>query len=479
MAVLRLQRREAPKLPIEIFGEHWSPWIKDNAEAAACPVDYVAAPLLATSSALIGHARWPRARMWSEPPHLWNASVGDSGDGKSPGADVLYRDVVPEIERKMTVDFPAQLQEKLADIETAKAMHEKWKAEVKEAVNNGTTPPSPPQPVPEDAVKPRLVLSDVTIEKVALVLARAAPKGIVMHRDELAGWLLGMNAYNDNARPFWIESYGGRRYSVDRVKHPDPIVIPRLAVSWHGGIQPERLAQVMREADDGLLARFTWFWPEPVPFQIVNKSPMVDWAVTRFDRLRTLNLVASDNGPQPVKVPLTEGAVERLERFGKLLQEKKEGAAGLMQSAIGKGRGLTLRVSHVLEHLYWCAKDGCPGSPEEISEGTLLAAAKFVAEYAMPMAERTYGDAACTTLDRNTATLARWIAKKRPLPTAIHVRDMQRKERLPGLTTAEAIHAACKALIEAGWLGEPAPGAFQQKPRAVYPVSPRLKEYLP
>jgi hypothetical protein len=38
-------------------------------------------------------------------------------------------------------------------------------------------------------------------------------------------------------------------------------------VSWHGGIQPERLAEVMREADDGLLARFTWFWPEPIPYK--------------------------------------------------------------------------------------------------------------------------------------------------------------------------------------------------------------------
>jgi len=74
---------------------------------------------------------------------------------------------------------------------------------------------------------------------------------------------------------------------------------------------------------------------------------------------------------------------------------------------------------------------GRGGTPKE---GTLLAAAKFVAEYAMPMAERTYGDAACTELDRSTATLARWIAKQRPLPEAIHVREMQREVRLPALS---------------------------------------------
>jgi hypothetical protein len=438
MAILRLQRREAPKLPIEIFGEGWSRWIEGSAEASACPIDYVAAPLLAAASAVIGHARWPRAgETWAEPPHLWCASVGDSGDGNSPGADVIYRHVMPEVERRMTIDFPDQLREAQAAIEIAKAKHDNWKSELREAIKAGKAPPQPPPPVPEEPIAPRLVLSDATIERVAVLLARAAPKGVMMTRDELAGWLIGMTAYNDRARAFWIEAYGGRPYRVDRVKHPDPIMVPRLAVSWHGGIQPERLAKVMREANDGLLARFTWFWPEPIPFRIVDKPPAADWPVASFDRLRLLDPTASVNGPQPLMVPLTPGAVGRLERFGKLLQEKKEESAGLMRSAIGKARGLTLRLSHVLEHLYWCAKDGYSAPPDVIKEDTLLAAAQFVSEYAMPMAERTYGDAACTDLDRNTATLARWIKKERP--NAVHVREMQRNVRLPGLTTADTI----------------------------------------
>ena len=441
-------------------------------------MDYVAAPLLAAASAVIGHARWPRAReAWAEPPHLWCASVDDSGDGKSPGADVIYRHVMPEIERKMAIDFPDQLREAQAAIEIAKAKHENWKSEVRSAIKASKTPPQPPPPVREEPIAPRLVLSDITIERVAVLLARAAPKGVMMTRDELAGWLIGMTAYNDGARAFWIEAYGGRPYRVDRVKHPDPIVVPRLAVSWHGGIQPERLAEVMREADDGLLARFTWFWPEPVPFRIADKPPTVEWAITCFDRLRMLDLAVTDDGPRPLMVPLTDAAVERLERFGKLLQEKKETAAGLMRSAIGKARGLTLRLSLVLEHLYWCAEDGYSAPPNVIKESTLLAAARFVSEYAMPMAEHTYGDAACTALDRNTATLARWISKERP--SEVNVREVQRKVRLPGLKDAETIHAACNALVEAGWLGQPAPGGYRQKPRAVYPVSPRLKELLP
>ena len=111
MAVLRLHRRPPPALPLAVFGEEWGRWIADAAEAAACPPDYVAVPLLAAVSALIGHARWAQATPgWSEPPHLWMAAVGDSGNGKSPGADCLLRDVLPEIERRMLADFPDRLQ---------------------------------------------------------------------------------------------------------------------------------------------------------------------------------------------------------------------------------------------------------------------------------------------------------------------------------------------------------------------------------
>src|SRR5207248_10597431 len=61
MSILRPERRGAPKLPLAAFGPAWGEWITTAAEAAACPPDYVAAPLLAAASALIGHARWAQA----------------------------------------------------------------------------------------------------------------------------------------------------------------------------------------------------------------------------------------------------------------------------------------------------------------------------------------------------------------------------------------------------------------------------------
>ena len=212
MGVLRLRRRPPPSLPLEVFGETWKQWLLDAAVAAACPVDYVVAPLLASVSTLIGNARWAQAWPgWSEPPHLWAVVVGDSGTGKSPGADCLMRDVLPTIERRMIGDYPDRLREWQGAVEFDKLAKKRWKDEFREAQEKKKPLPPIPKPTAPDIApeKPRLRQHDVTIEQARAVLATAAPKGVMMVRDEIAGWLMGMEAYNPAGRAFWLEAYGG------------------------------------------------------------------------------------------------------------------------------------------------------------------------------------------------------------------------------------------------------------------------------
>ena len=114
--------------------------------------------------------------------------------------------------------------------------------------------------------------------------------------------------------------------------------------------------------------------------------------------------------------------------------------------------------------------------PVTISEAAFAAAVHLVADHLMPMAERVYGDAAVRPEDRNAATLARWIVKERA--QEVHVRRLQREVRLPGLGDAEAIHAAARVLVEAGWLIPPPRGAFQQRAKASYAVNPKVLETL-
>jgi hypothetical protein len=382
------------------------------------------------------------------------------------------RDVLPVLEQRMAADFPDQLSDWRLAYEQCKAKQEIWKTEVRDAEKAKKAPPLPPDLTePTEPQMPRLRQHDVTIEKVAELLSRSASKGLLIVRDELAGWILGMNSYNDAGRAFWIEAYGGRPYSVDRKSRPDPILIPRLVVGVIGNIQPSRLVDLLHEADDGLLSRILWDWPNPVPFRLPEAAPDVGWAINALDRLRILELQQSG---QPFYVPLADDARPLMERFANQMQDKKGAAGGLLRSAYGKARGQVLRLSLNLEMLWWCAREGLDPAPRKISALAFSAAAQLMSDYYMPMAERVYGDASASEQDQNAATLAKWILKVRP--KEVHVRRLQRKLHLPGLATARQIHAACAALVDAGWLKDPEPGIdFGRRGRIAYPVNPGLR----
>ena len=96
LSVLRLGRRPPPPLPLGAFGPAWEPWIVTTAAAASCPVDYVAAPLLASVSALIGHSRWAEATPgWIEPSHLWIAALATAATEKARAPTVWCRTCCP------------------------------------------------------------------------------------------------------------------------------------------------------------------------------------------------------------------------------------------------------------------------------------------------------------------------------------------------------------------------------------------------
>jgi hypothetical protein len=315
---------------------------------------------------------------------------------------------------------------------------------------------------------------DVTIEQVAAILATAAPKGLVIVRNELAGWILGMNAYNPGGRTFWLEAYDGAYFSVERRKHAGaPIEIPRLVVAAYGGTQPSRLVDMMAGPDDGLFSRIQWAWPNPVPFKLGLETPRVAWAIEALDRLRELDLHPG-NPPYPIVTALVPEARAELETFGYEMQVRGTNSGGLLRSALGKARGTALRLSLVIEWLWWCAKAGFALPPDAISLEAFVAAATLVSDYFMPMAERVYGDAAATETERTAATLARWIVREQP--QQVHVRELMRSVRLPGLRSAEQIKAAANALVDADWLQAPPKTVMgQPRSRVSYPINPKVK----
>jgi hypothetical protein len=477
MSIARQGRRAPPEFPLGVCGPQWAAWIRQAADAAATPVEFVAAPLFAATSVLIGNARWAQATPgWSEPPHLWVGVVGDSGDGKSPGADCLLRDVLPQIEQSMSLDYPDKVRAWRVEMELAKAAEDIWKTEVRAAEKAKKAPPLPPVGMaPPEPQSPRLVQSDVTVEKVASLLATAAPKGLLIYRDELIGWIDSMVVYNAAGRSFWVESYGGRPFRVERQKNPEPIIVLRNAVGVFGGTQPDKLALLMRDPDDGLLGRVLWSWPEPISFRLGRATPGAEWAVSALDKLRELDLLPG-RPPKPFMVRLADQAVTAMEAFGQQMQHRQKRASGLLRSSFGKARGHALRLSLVIEYLVWCGLESMSPPPNRISVGAFDAAAGLVADFFIPMAERVYGDAAVPEVERLAATLARWVLEKAPPREPVNAREIRRKARLPGLREAAKVKLAIDALVEAGWL-RPASSNVGQGGRLLvaYSINPGLK----
>jgi hypothetical protein len=174
----------------------------------------------------------------------------------------------------------------------------------------------------------------------------------------------------------------------------------------------------------------------------------------------------------PITVPLTEKAAIQLEAFARQIQDRQSQSTSLMSSALGKARGLVLRLSLVLEYLRWAAEEGMAPAPTEIGREALSAAIALVSGYFIPMAQRIYGDLASSADDRAVEILARWI--KQTKATEVYVRHLQRHERLQGLTTAVEIHRACRALVRAGWLSPPGRGSNNGRAKQAYRPTPAL-----
>src|SRR5690606_26030711 len=107
----------------------------------------------------------------------------------------------------------------------------------------------------------RYFTQDATVEKLA-VAPKENPRGPLILRDELAGWLRTMGRPGrEGEREFYLEAWNGTgSFTVDRIER-GTIHIPALCLSVVGGIQPGKLQAYISDAlregfrDDGFLQR--------------------------------------------------------------------------------------------------------------------------------------------------------------------------------------------------------------------------------
>jgi len=477
LSILDEGRRAPPELPAATFGPAWGELKKLAADKGA-PVDYVALGWLTVCASVIGSKRravpYPGSS-WEEPSILWLGLVGDPSHNKSPSLDP-FQNILRKLEDEKTDEHEAALSTWRADCERAKVERTAWQEAVKAASKDGLATP----PLPSDAEEPnepkrrRYFVQDTTPESMAAILL-GNPEGSLMIRDELAGWLTSFDRYNPGGRTYWLEAYGGRPYTIDRKGSPEPMRIPYNGVNVIGGIQPGKLADcLLQTTDDGMAARLLFTWPARPAWVRPASSANLHGFEAAIRRLELLDWDMATGKREAVRIELTADAANVFDRCQQFYRDQEVDAGGLLKSFIGKLSGLTLRLALTSEFAAWAYRGG--SEPRSITAETLEAVADFVAGYALPMAERVYGDAALPAVERNAATLARHIRKQQL--TRINARDLRHTAKLPGLRDAEPIDAAIAALVEAHWL-KPDPnreGGSVGRQRKDFIVNPAVQE---
>lgn len=473
---LRLELPDAPHLPLrDVLDPQLADWVVQAAEAKGAPADYVFAALLAVTGATVGNARWVTPwRGWQEPPIIWTMCIGLPSAGKSPGLDAALQPL-RKVERSLRETSEEALKEWAERAELAKLAEATWKETAKAAIKAGEEPPERPQscdisPAPHI---PRLVVNDGTIERLGDILSRQ-PRGTLQMRDELAGWLENMQRYSGGGsdRPFWLEAYGGRGFSVERMGRP-PLTIDRLTIGALGGIQPDRLKSLLFKADDdGLLARFVPIWPEPAPVrrpQVWADESLIERAI---ERLLSLQMMTDEEDEtRPWYVPFSEDARDMMDEFRKAVREWEDDSTGLMLSFIGKLPGLAARLSLVLAYLDYAA--GAGREPEEITAKEFGRAAHLVESYILPMARRAYAEAAVPKADRAARRLVGILREQGW--KSFTTRQIMRLDR-PGLGSKGDLDPAL-AVLEDGDCIRPINTPAQPhggRPQRLYAVNPAL-----
>ena len=453
-----------PQFQPSLLPESVRKWCMDSAEGLSVPLDFTAIPAIVALAGALGRVvgvSMKRHESWIELPILWGFVVGRPSSGKSPALNPARRmlERLASDERKGH-EAAMRAHEVRALIADASRMN--TKKTLMKAIARGDASAAesaagaslfdevPPQ-------EPRLVVNDATVEKLGELL-NANPRGLVLFRDELAGWLAALDREGrEGNREFWLECWGGvGAFTVDRIGR-GTIRIEACAMSILGGVQPGKLAEYVRFAirggfgDDGLIQRFQIAaYPDlPTNWRYSDREPdraSEARAWSTFQRLRTLDLeeIGAERA-DGVEVPFlrfNDEAQKILVEWTAALMNRLRGGEEpeWMESHLSKFRSLVGRLALVL-HL----ADDHKGP---ILAETLTRAIHWC-DYLEGHARRIYSPA-----QDNGLTAAHFILNKRSkLPEMFTTRHIQR-HGWAGLTERDNIADGLQRLVDHQHLDE-------------------------
>lgn len=420
--------------PVDLLPSAAAGIVRAGVESVGCDPCYLALPALAALGGAIGNTRHAVVKTgWTEPAIIWAMLVGPSGTAKTPAARIVLGPLHARHAKLIAANEQAA-KEHADAMKCYEAELLKWKRKP------DGDPPAEPQPPAFE----RALIEDTTIEALAPIL-RANPRGVLLHRDELAGWIGGLDRYAQNgggdvAR--WLSIFNGEPITVDR-RTTGTTYVACPAVSIIGGIQPDRLPVVFTRThrDSGLLARVLIAYPAPKP-KLFNPGDLPADAVDAWQRqqnyLSTLDMDADEEGkPKPRFIGMNGEAKAAFGKWADAHNARTLGLPGEVASTRSKLEGYAVRFALIFAVCDLSATI----TVAHIHRGCDLAD-WFAAE-----AERIHLVFGQSDADRDLAQLIDMIAAR---GGQITVRDLQRAKPAK-YKSADVAEAALRALVEAGF----------------------------
>ena len=337
---------EAPAFPVGAMPTSCRPLIEEAEKALGCAPELVALPMLAVLSSAIGTSRVVEVKGgWREWAALFVAVVASPGAMKTPAAKVAKR---PAFDRQRRLG-----KEYATEKDDWKREMREWEVDRRDAQKNG-------EPAPEEPDAPsmsRCVASDTTVEALVGIL-EDNPRGLLVHKDELAGWVRSMDQYKGGKgsdRQHWLSFWSGDEVVVDRKSRMgEPLIVAKPFVSLFGGIQPAMLGELGAGTEDGLMDRFLFAYPAPRHIRFtedeISEEAEEEYA-DLYGKLADLRLAVDEHGdPNPKLLKITRRAKDLFaatvdELGSEMLQP---GFPVRLEGVWAKLRGYLARISLVL-----------------------------------------------------------------------------------------------------------------------------------
>lgn len=337
------------------------PWVEDTSERMQCPPDFVAVAVMVSLASVVGRhigIKPKRHDDWLVVPNLWGAIVGKPGVMKTPAIHEPLQ-ALHRLEDRARVHHDAQMTQYAANELVADERKKLNRELIKTALKNGEDPGKlaleavQMEPAP---TRPRYVVNDTTVEKLGEIL-QGNPKGILLFRDELPGFLRSLDRDGrEGDRAFYLESWNGNgRYTYDRIGR-GTVEIEAACLSILGGIQPGPLIHYLRRMvrggadDDGLLQRFQLaVWPD-LDRHWVNHDRKPDaaaraQALAVYGRLDQLDYASIGAQRDEDEIPFLRFASDAQDLFNEWLTEletrlRQDDEASMIEAHMAKYRSL-------------------------------------------------------------------------------------------------------------------------------------------